>query len=149
MHSDVLHLSSALRSLSGGLGTLRSPSNYGAAGGVVCTYHCIYSYVHPILPSCMAQETSATNCEIVLSSFQRILSSFAAKPVRSAAPCLVALEHILNSFAAKPIRIANLTLLPRDVCGYAHANLAPLPRNQRCHSQKPVVLRCSCFAARK
>ena len=29
-----------------------------------------------------------------------------------------------SSFAAKPIRIANLTLLPRDVCGYAHANMA-------------------------
>ena len=74
-----------------------------------------------------------------LVAFERILSSFAAKPIRNATPCLVAFEHILNSFAAKPIRITNLTLLPRDVCGYAHANMAPLPRNQRCHSQKPVL----------
>ena len=62
-----------------------------------------------------------------LVAFERVLSSFAAKPIRNAAPCLVACEHVLNTFAAKPIRIANLTLLPRDVCGYAHANMAPLP----------------------
>ena len=61
-----------------------------------------------------------------LVAFERVLSSFAAKPIRNAAPCLVACEHVLNTFAAKPIRIANLTLLPRDVCGYAHANMAPL-----------------------
>ena len=30
---------------------------------------------------------------------------------------------MLSSFAAKPLRIANLTLLPRDVCGYARANM--------------------------
>ena len=67
---------------------------------------------------------------------ERILSSFAAKPVRSATPCLVAFEHILSRFGAKPTGIANLTLLPRDKCGYARANMAPLPRNQRCHSLK-------------
>ena len=134
---------------------------------------------------------------------ERILSSFAAKPIRNATLCLVAFEHILSSFGAKPtgfafrwdnpfayaadhssrptyvclpsglyhaqrsnpaaIRtqsrgnaparhlllwwlkydpawIANLTLLPREKCGYAHANMAPFPRNQRCHSQKPVLL---------
>ena len=46
----------------------------------------------------------------------------------------------LCSFSTEPIRISNLTLLPRDVCGYAHANMALLPRNQRCRSQKPVLL---------
>ena len=62
-----------------------------------------------------------------LVAFERVLSCFAAKPIRNAAPGLVAFEHVLNGFAAKPIRIANLTLFPRDVCGYVHANMAPLP----------------------
>ena len=54
----------------------------------------------------------------------------------------------LSNFAAEPIRIANLTLLPRDVCGCAHAEMAPLPRNQRCHSQKPVLLPWGCGGLR-
>ena len=74
--------------------------------------------------------------KLSLAASERILSSFAAQPIRNATPCLVAFEHILSSFVAKPIRIANLTLLPRDVCGYMHAKMAPLPTNQRCHSQK-------------
>ena len=62
-----------------------------------------------------------------LVAFERILSSFAAKPIRNATPCLVAFEHMLSSFAAKPIRIANLTLLPRDVCGFARKH-GPAPQ---------------------
>ena len=46
----------------------------------------------------------------------------------------VAFKHTLdnlNSVAAKPVRIANLLPLPRDVCGYAQANMAPIPKNVR------------------
>ena len=103
-------------------------------------------YLEHFLCSFAAEPVRTAKSSLV--AFERFLSSFAAKPIRNATPCLVAFEHILNGFAAKPIRIANLTLLPRDVCGYAHANMAPLPRNQCCHSQKPVLLLswCSCSA---
>ena len=102
------------------------------------------------LSSCAAEWIGIAKSSLV--AFERILSSFAAKPIRNATLCLVAFEHIPSSSAAKPIRIANLTLLPRDVCGYARANVAPLTRNQRCHTQKLVLLPCwsflvsSCFA---
>ena len=67
-----------------------------------------------------------------LVAFERSLSSFEAKPNRNATPCLVACEHILSSFAVKPIRIDTLTLLPRDVCGYAHAkSTLPLTKARR------------------
>ena len=92
------------------------------------------------LSSCAAEWIGIAKSSLV--AFERILSSFAAKPIRNATLCLVAFEHIPSSSAAKPIRIANLTLLPRDVCGYARANVAPLTRNQRCHTQKLVLLPC-------
>ena len=100
--------------------------------------YCFFYSLKHFLSSFAAEPIRIAKSSLV--AFERILSSFAAKPIRNATPCLVAFEHMLSSFAAKPIRIANLTLLPRDVCGYARANMAPLPRNQRCHSQKLVLL---------
>jgi hypothetical protein len=90
-------------------------------------YYFFFSLEH--FPSSFAAEPIRI-AKSSLVAFERVLSSFAAKPLRNVTQCLVAFEHVLvvlNSFAAKPIRIANLTLLPRDVCGYAHANMAPLP----------------------
>ena len=75
-----------------------------------------------------------------LVAFDCTLSSIAAKPIRNATPCLVAFEHILSSFAAKPI------LLPRDVCGYAHENMAPLINVATHKSQSCCLSWCSCFA---
>ena len=100
--------------------------------------YCFFYSLKHFLSSFAAEPIRIAKLSLV--AFERILSSFAAKPIRNATPCLVAFEPMLSSFAAKPIRIANLTLLPRDVCGYARANMAPLPRNQRCHSQKLVLL---------
>ena len=107
-------------------------------------YYFFYSLEH-FLNSFAAEPIQIAKSSLV--AFERILSSFAAKPIRNTTPCLVAFEHILNSFVTRPIRIANLTLLPGDVCGYAHANMTPLPRNQRCRKSQSCCLSwCSCFA---
>ena len=94
----------------------------------------LWRYLEHFLSSFAAEPIRLAKSSLV--AFERILSSFVAKPMRNVTPCLVAFEHILSSFAAKATRIANLTLLPRDVCEYAHATWPRSPgSNVATHTQ--------------